>query len=124
MKIKYDESRNQKEFVVRTILHIKQSAIILVFLCSPLTFCIFVFSSNLIHKQCDKNSSGSRKIAFSCKVIKNSITNSDISSINPLNAALKSLLRADLLDTVSVRTILSDNQSIYHSGFTYFIVLT
>ena len=84
--------------------HIKKIAIRPVFICSPLTFCIFVLSSNSIHKQCDNNPSGSRQITYLCKRMKNSIINIDTNILSTLNAILLALLYADWLDTVLVRT--------------------
>ena len=45
-----------------------------------------------------------RQITYLCKLMNNSITNSDITSLNPLNVPLLDLLHAHWLDTVLVRT--------------------
>ena len=36
-----------------------------VFMCSPLNFCKFMLSSNLVNKKCDNNPSGLRKSTYS-----------------------------------------------------------
>ena len=84
-----------KTIVMRTIHHIKQIAIRLVFLCSPLTLCTCVLSSNSIRKQCDNNHSVSSQITYSCTQLNHSTTNSEIRILNPLNATISSLSHTD-----------------------------
>ena len=104
--------------------HIKKIAIRPVFICSPLTFCIFVLSSNSIHKQCDNNPSGSSKITYFCKRMSDSIANSEISILNPLKATLPDLSHTYWLLTVLVCTRWLENRSIYRSGFSWFTMST
>ena len=63
-----------------------------VFLCSPLILCLLVISLDSIHKQCDNNPSELRQKTNVCTKLNNSIANSEIRSLNPLNAKLSDLL--------------------------------
>ena len=82
-------------FLVRTIHHVKQNTIKSVFLSSPLTFCMFVFSSNSINKKCDNNPSVSLQSTYPCTQLNYTTTNSYIRSMNHLNATLLALLHTD-----------------------------
>ena len=104
--------------------HVKKLEIIPVFICSPLTFYIFVLSSNLIHKQRGNNPSGLRQSIYLCKRMNDSITNIEISSLNPLNTMLPYLLYVYWLDTVPLQTRWLENQPIYCSGSDYFRIVT
>ena len=104
LRIKYDDNRNQIFFVMRTIHHVKKIAIRPVFLWYPLNFSSFLLLSNPIKKQRDKKPSGSMQITYSFTRLKNSITNSEIRSLNPFNATLSSLFHKDRLGTVPVCT--------------------
>ena len=104
LRIPYDKSINQNNVLMRTIHHVKQIAIILVFLCSPLNFCLFVLYSNSIHKQCDNNPPVPSQINYSCTRLNNPITNSGIIILNPLNANIPALLHTYWQGTVLVHT--------------------
>ena len=121
---KYDDSRNWNNFLMRTIHHVKQIAIILFFMLFPLTFYLFVLSTNSIHNKYDNNHSGSRKITYLCKIMNNQIINSEIRSLNFFNATLTALFHAYWLDTAPVQIRWSENRSIYHSGLDYFTMAT
>ena len=95
-----------------------------VFLCSLITFCLFLLSSNSIHKECDNNPPILRQIKYSYKKLNDSITISDIKILNPLNANLPALSHTHWLVTVLVRTTWSENRSIYHSSLSYSTMAT
>ena len=109
---------------MRTIHHVKQIAIILFFMLFPLTFYLFVLSTNSIHNKYDNNHSGSRKITYLCKIMNNQIINSEFRSLNFFNATLTALFHAYWLDTAPVQIRWSENRSIYHSGLDYFTMAT
>ena len=104
--------------------HTKQIAIRLVFMCYSLTFCLFLLSSNSIHKQYDNNPSGSRQITYLCTWLNYAITNSDIRRLNPLNVTLLTLSHTDRLLKVLICIRWSENWSIYRSGLSYFTMVT
>ena len=63
-------------------------------MCSPLTLYFYLLSSNSIYKQCDNNPSTARKSTYFCTGLKKPINNSEIISLNPLNATLLDLSHA------------------------------
>ena len=109
---------------MRIIHHVKLIGIRLVFLCSLLTFCILVLSSNTIHKQCYNNPYGSRQSTHSCTQNNDSITNCEIRILNPLISMILGLLHTYWLDTVLVQTKRLGNWLIYGSVSSSFTMTT
>ena len=106
------------------IHHVKLIDIKLVFLCSLLTFCIFVLSSNTIHKQSDNNPYGSRQSTHSFTQFNASITNSEIRILNPFISMIMGLLHTYWLDTVMLQTRWLENWLIYGSVSSSFTMAT
>ena len=74
-----------------------------VFMCSPLTFFLFLLSENSIHNQSYNNPSGLRQSNHSCTRLNYSTTNGDIRILNPLGNTLSDLFHTEWLNRVPVR---------------------